>query len=66
MSSEEVEYELAMELDNRSVEILGKDGRGLMVVGFVVDGWKLVEGLMEETVWFIIFIVWVWVVTILF
>lgn len=66
VSSEDVEYELAMELDNRSVEILGKDGRGLMVVGFVVDGWKLVEGLMEETVWFIIFIVWVWVVTILF
>jgi hypothetical protein len=52
-----------MEFDNRSVEMLGKDGRGFMVAVFVVDGWKLIEGL-DGIVWFIFIIDWV--VTILF
>lgn len=47
-----------MELDNRSVEMLGKDGRGLVEVGFVVDGWKIVEGL-DGIVGFIFIIGWV-------
>jgi hypothetical protein len=45
VSSGVVKYELFMELNNKSLKMLGKDIRRLLVVCFVVDSWKLVEGL---------------------